>query len=86
MVCNFSGLLEKKEKKKTRKKNPDNIDNKRQEEIKIELSRYEKSTQPGILDHAITEKEISEACKKLKNNKASAHDMIKMKRLRQLFL
>ena len=35
----------------------DIIDNKGQEEINTELSHYEKSTQPGILNHAITEKE-----------------------------
>ena len=57
--------------------NTNQIDNNRQNTIKEELFQYEKSFQNGSLDYEITEKEIIDACKKLKNNKASAYDMVK---------
>ena len=55
------------------------IDNDRQKSIREELGQYEKSLQIGDLDYEITEKEIVDACKQLKDNKSSAYDMIKMR-------
>ena len=57
--------------------NTNQIDNDRQNTIKDELFQYENSFQSGTLDYEITEKDIIDACKKLKNNKASAYDMVK---------
>lgn len=57
--------------------NTNQIDSDRQNNVKEELGQYEKSPQNGNLDYEITEKEIMDACRKLKNNKASAYDMIK---------
>lgn len=57
--------------------NAHNLDSVRQKDIRDELTNYEKSHQEGNLDYKITEKEIIDASHKLKNNKASAYDMIK---------
>ena len=57
--------------------NTNQIDNDRQNTIKDELFQYESSFQNGTLDYEITEKEIIDACRKLKYNKASAYDMAK---------
>ena len=57
--------------------NTNTIDNDRQKAIKKELNQFERSFQTGGLDYKITEKEIIDACSKLKNNKSSAYDMIK---------
>ena len=57
--------------------NAHKIDSDIQKDIKGELTNYEKSHQEGNLDYEITEKEVIDACHKLKNNKASAYDMIK---------
>ena len=46
-------------------------------QIRNELFNFETSEKLGNLDYDIIEKEILNACKKLKNNKASAYDMIK---------
>ena len=45
--------------------------------VKNDLSMYEKQCQTSNLDYQISEKEIFAACKKLKNNKASAYDLIR---------
>lgn len=45
--------------------------------IKNDLRMYEKQCQASNLDYQISEKEIFDACKKLKNNKASAYDLIR---------
>ena len=57
--------------------NTGQIDNVRQEQIQNELNQFEALNKLGNLDYDITEKEILNASKKLKNNKASAYDMIK---------
>ena len=57
--------------------NAHKIDSDIQKDIKDELTNYEKSHQEGSLDYEITEKEVIDASHKLKNNKASAYDMIK---------
>ena len=49
----------------------------RQQQIRKELFEHEKTNQGGNLDYNITEKELLNACKNLKNNKTSAYDMIK---------
>ena len=59
------------------KSNDYQIDNDRHQQIKNELLDFEKTQQLGNLDYDITEKELLNACKNLKNNKASAYDMIK---------
>ena len=53
------------------------IDSDRQSAINEELKLYENSFQNCTLDYEITDKEIMDACRKLKNNKASAYDMLK---------
>ena len=54
------------------------IDSQRKEQVISELRNYETlNTINGSLDFSISEKEILEASKKLKNNKSSADDMIK---------
>ena len=53
------------------------IDNERQNQIRDELLEFEKTEQLGNLDYDITEQELFNACKNLKNNKASAYDLIK---------
>ena len=58
------------------------MDNKRQHQIKNELQDFENAEQLGNLDYDITENEIMNACKKLKNNKSSAYDMIKNEMLK----
>ena len=45
--------------------------------MKQELNNYESLHQISNLDYNITEKEILKASRKLKNNKSSAHDMLK---------
>ena len=62
--------------------NTTDIDRKRQEAVKQELNQFENSDISGHLDYIITEKEILDACKKLKNNKASAYDMVKNEMIR----
>ena len=57
--------------------NAHKIDSDIQKDIKDELTNYETSHQEGSLDYEITEKEVIDASHKLKNNKASAYDMIK---------
>lgn len=64
------------------KSNECQIDNERQQQIKNEVLNLEKSEQLGNLDYDINEKELLNACKKLKNNKASAYDMIKNEMLK----
>ena len=59
--------------------NAHKIDSDRQKGIRDELANYEKSHQEGNLDYEIIEKELIDACHKLKRNKVSAYDMIKMK-------
>ena len=54
------------------------MDNERQHQIRNELQDFEL----GNLDYDVTEKEIMNACKKLKNNKSSAYDMIKNEMLK----
>ena len=44
------------------------INDERQHNIKEELSQYENLFQDCLLDYEITEREIMEACRKLKNN------------------
>lgn len=58
------------------------IDSDRQKDIREQLTNYEKSHQEGHLDYEITEKEVIDACHKLKNNKASAYDIIKNEMLK----
>ena len=53
------------------------IDHTRQMLVQNELSNYEAAHQNCNLDYVISEKEIFEDSKKLKNNKASAYDMLK---------
>ena len=53
------------------------MDNERQQQIRNELQNLEKTEQLRNLDYDITETEILNACKKLKNGKSSAYDMIK---------
>ena len=64
------------------KRNNIKIENERQNQIKNELMDFEEANQSGNLDYDITVNEIMEACKKLKNNKSSAYDMIKNEMLR----
>ena len=59
------------------KSNDYQIDNERRHQIKNELLDFEKTEQLGNLDYDLTEKELLNSCKNLKNNKASAYDMIK---------
>ena len=49
----------------------------RETEILEELRHYENKVPVGHLDYKISEKEVLDACKKLKNDKASGNDMIK---------
>lgn len=63
-------------------KNINQEDNARKENVNCELSSYEKLNQSCNLDYEITEKEIFAACKILKNNKASAYDMIRNEMLK----
>ena len=54
------------------------IDNQRQQQVLSELHGYEVfNTVNGTLDYDISEKEVLDASKKLKNNKSSADDMLK---------
>ena len=54
------------------------IDNQRQEEVISELRAYEVyNAVNGTLDYDISEKEVLDASKKLKNNKSSADDTLK---------
>ena len=64
------------------KSNNIKIENERLNQIKNELMDFEDANQSGNLDYDITVNEIMEACKKLKNNKSSAYDMIKNEMLR----
>ena len=64
------------------KSNKCQIDDERQHQIRNELHDFEKAEQLRNLDYAITEKEILNACKNLKNNKTSAYDMIKNEMLK----
>lgn len=57
--------------------NANKIDSDKQKDINDELTNYEKSLQEGNLEYEITEKEVIDACHKLKINKVSAYDMIK---------
>ena len=58
------------------------MDNKRQHQIKDELQDFENAEQLDNLDYDITENEIMNAYKKLKNNKSSAYDMIENEMLK----
>ena len=53
------------------------IDNTRHNLVKNELNNYETLNQSSILDYTMTEKEVFAASKKLKNNNASAYDLLK---------
>ena len=53
------------------------VDNTRQTLVKNELNHYETLNQGSNLDYTIIEKEVFAASKKLKNNKASAYDLLK---------
>ena len=61
-----------------RTKNVNPIDSHRKEQVIAELRNYESlNTINGSLDFAITEQEVLDASKNLKNNKSIADDMIK---------
>ena len=53
------------------------VDKTRQNLVKNELNHYETLNQSSNLDYTIIEKEVFAASKKLKNNKASAYDLLK---------
>ena len=50
--------------------------------VKNELNQYETLNQSSNLDYTIIEKEVFAASKKLKNNKASAYDLLKNKMIK----
>ncbi|MCG7891851.1 MAG: reverse transcriptase family protein [Candidatus Thiodiazotropha endolucinida] len=58
------------------------IDDQRKENVNSELRNYETLNGTCSLDYKITEKEIFDACKKLKNNKASSYDIIRNEMLK----
>ena len=53
--------------------------------IKEELRYFEDLKHVSSIDYPITEKEISMACQKLKNNKASAYDTIRNEMIKSAF-
>lgn len=61
------------------------VDSDRIDKIREELHQHEKVVQSGNLDYAICEKELLAACKNLKNNKASAYDMVKNEMIKSAF-
>ena len=53
--------------------------------IKEELRYFEDLKHVSSIDYPITEKEISIACPKLKNNKSSAYDTIRNEMIKSAF-
>lgn len=58
------------------------IDDQRKESVMAELRNYETLNITCNLDYRITEKEIFDACNRLRNNKASSYDMIRNEMLK----
>lgn len=63
----------------------DQVDNTRKNIIRAELTYYEQLKQSHNLDFPITKEEIFGACQKLKNNKASAYDLIRNEMIKTAF-
>ena len=54
----------------------------RKQSVKNDLTNLENSNKTCNLDYNITEKEVLDACQKLKNNKASSYDLIRNEMLK----